>query len=258
MASAGGPRDPTHRPGEALRRRSGPSMASRSTSPPGEFFSLLGPSGCGKTTTLRMIGGFELPTAGRILLRDRDITMDPPDKRPVNMVFQSYALFPHLDVGSNVAFGLQAQEGREGRDHPPGRRGTRARPPGRLRAPQAEPAVRRPAAAGRAGARAGQPAERAAARRAARRPGPQAPPPPPDRAQAHPGRGRDHVRLRDPRPGGGAHDERPHRGHARRAGRAARHARGALRPAGHPVRGRLHRDDQPAARPRRGATGPCG
>ena len=74
---------------------------------PGEFFSLLGPSGCGKTTTLRMIGGFELPSAGRILLRDRDITMDPPDKRPVNMVFQNYALFPHLDVGSNVAFGLK-------------------------------------------------------------------------------------------------------------------------------------------------------
>jgi spermidine/putrescine transport system ATP-binding protein len=73
----------------------------------GEFFSLLGPSGCGKTTTLRMIGGFELPTGGRILLRDRDITMDPPDKRPVNMVFQSYALFPHLDVGDNVAFGLK-------------------------------------------------------------------------------------------------------------------------------------------------------
>jgi len=76
----------------------------------GEFFSLLGPSGCGKTTTLRMIGGFELPTGGRILLRDRDITMDPPDKRPVNMVFQSYALFPHLDVGSNVAFGLKRKK----------------------------------------------------------------------------------------------------------------------------------------------------
>jgi spermidine/putrescine transport system ATP-binding protein len=74
---------------------------------PGEFFSLLGPSGCGKTTTLRMIGGFELPTAGRILLRDRDITYDAPDKRPVNMVFQQYALFPHLDVGDNIAFGLK-------------------------------------------------------------------------------------------------------------------------------------------------------
>jgi spermidine/putrescine transport system ATP-binding protein len=73
----------------------------------GEFFSLLGPSGCGKTTTLRMIGGFELPTAGRIELRGRDVTNDPPDKRPVNMVFQNYALFPHLDVGENIAFGLR-------------------------------------------------------------------------------------------------------------------------------------------------------
>jgi spermidine/putrescine transport system ATP-binding protein len=73
----------------------------------GEFFSLLGPSGCGKTTTLRMIGGFEVPTAGRILLRGRDITNDPPDKRPVNMVFQQYALFPHLDVAGNVGFGLR-------------------------------------------------------------------------------------------------------------------------------------------------------
>ena len=73
----------------------------------GEFFSLLGPSGCGKTTTLRMIGGFELPTGGRILLRGQDVTDAPPDKRPVNMVFQNYALFPHLDVGDNVAFGLK-------------------------------------------------------------------------------------------------------------------------------------------------------
>src|SRR3954464_12104036 len=73
----------------------------------GEFFSLLGPSGCGKTTTLRMIGGFELPTGGRIELRGRDVTSEPPDKRPVNMVFQNYALFPHLDVAENVAFGLR-------------------------------------------------------------------------------------------------------------------------------------------------------
>jgi spermidine/putrescine transport system ATP-binding protein len=73
----------------------------------GEFFSLLGPSGCGKTTTLRMLGGFEPPDAGRILLRGRDITREPPEKRPVNMVFQNYALFPHLDVFENVAFGLR-------------------------------------------------------------------------------------------------------------------------------------------------------
>ena len=73
----------------------------------GEFFSLLGPSGCGKTTTLRMLGGFDLPTSGRIELRGRDVTRDPPDKRPVNMVFQSYALFPHLDVAGNIGFGLR-------------------------------------------------------------------------------------------------------------------------------------------------------
>jgi spermidine/putrescine transport system ATP-binding protein len=72
-----------------------------------EFFSLLGPSGCGKTTTLRLIGGFELPTGGTIELRGRDVTNLPPDKRPVNMVFQSYALFPHLDVAGNIAFGLK-------------------------------------------------------------------------------------------------------------------------------------------------------
>jgi spermidine/putrescine transport system ATP-binding protein len=76
----------------------------------GEFFSLLGPSGCGKTTTLRMIGGFELPTAGRILLGSRDVTNEPPERRPVNMVFQSYALFPHLTVFENIAFGLRRRK----------------------------------------------------------------------------------------------------------------------------------------------------
>jgi spermidine/putrescine transport system ATP-binding protein len=73
----------------------------------GEFFSLLGPSGCGKTTTLRMIGGFERPTGGRILLDGEDMSATPPERRPVNTVFQSYALFPHLDVRANVGFGLR-------------------------------------------------------------------------------------------------------------------------------------------------------
>jgi spermidine/putrescine transport system ATP-binding protein len=74
---------------------------------PGEFFSLLGPSGCGKTTTLRLIGGFERPTSGRILLDGHDMAQTPPHRRSVNTVFQSYALFPHLSVGDNVAFGLR-------------------------------------------------------------------------------------------------------------------------------------------------------
>ncbi len=77
------------------------------TIPAGSFFALLGPSGCGKTTTLRMVAGLEDPTEGRILLGDTDITHEKPYKRHVNTVFQSYALFPHLDIFENVAFGLR-------------------------------------------------------------------------------------------------------------------------------------------------------
>ncbi|MDE7168282.1 MAG: ABC transporter ATP-binding protein [Clostridia bacterium] len=73
----------------------------------GEFVTFLGPSGCGKTTTLRMIAGFELPTSGKILLNGEDISRLPPNKRPVNTVFQKYALFPHLNVYENIAFGLR-------------------------------------------------------------------------------------------------------------------------------------------------------
>jgi spermidine/putrescine transport system ATP-binding protein len=73
----------------------------------GEFFSMLGPSGCGKTTTMRMIAGFEEPTRGTVRLDGRDVTAAPPNKRDVNMVFQSYALFPHMSVFENVAFGLR-------------------------------------------------------------------------------------------------------------------------------------------------------
>jgi spermidine/putrescine transport system ATP-binding protein len=78
--------------------------------PGGEFFSLLGPSGCGKTTTLRLIAGFEQPTSGQILLDGVDMARTPPHKRKVNTVFQNYALFPHLDVRDNVAFGLRFQD----------------------------------------------------------------------------------------------------------------------------------------------------
>ncbi len=76
----------------------------------GEFFSLLGPSGCGKTTTLRMIAGFELPDTGRVLLHGEDVTETPPNKRRVNMVFQQYALFPHMSIYDNVAFGLKMND----------------------------------------------------------------------------------------------------------------------------------------------------
>lgn len=76
----------------------------------GEFITFLGPSGCGKTTTLRMIAGFELPTAGKIMLNGKDITHLPPHKRPVNTVFQRYALFPHLNVYENIAYGLKLKK----------------------------------------------------------------------------------------------------------------------------------------------------
>ena len=74
-----------------------------------EFFALLGPSGCGKTTLMRMLAGFEAPTEGRILLGDYNIAQVPPNKRAVNMMFQSYALFPHLSVWDNIAFGLRRE-----------------------------------------------------------------------------------------------------------------------------------------------------
>ena len=73
----------------------------------GEFFTLLGPSGCGKTTTLRMIAGFERPSEGAIQIEGADVAELPPHRRPTNTVFQSYALFPHLSVRENVAFGLR-------------------------------------------------------------------------------------------------------------------------------------------------------
>ena len=76
---------------------------------PGEFFALLGPSGCGKTTLLRMVAGFETPDSGEILLDGADIVSTPPYERPVNMMFQSYALFPHMSVAANIAFGLKQE-----------------------------------------------------------------------------------------------------------------------------------------------------
>ena len=95
---------------ESLTKRFGDFVAVDNLSitvPQGSFFALLGPSGCGKTTTLRMVAGLEDPTAGRVLIGDQDVTYLRPYKRPVNTVFQSYALFPHLTVVENVAFGLR-------------------------------------------------------------------------------------------------------------------------------------------------------
>jgi putrescine transport system ATP-binding protein len=76
---------------------------------PGEFFALLGPSGCGKTTLMRLAAGFEAPDSGRVLIGGVDVTAEPPHRRPVNMMFQSYALFPHMSVEDNIAFGLKRE-----------------------------------------------------------------------------------------------------------------------------------------------------
>ncbi|GII91455.1 ABC transporter ATP-binding protein [Sinosporangium siamense] len=95
---------PSH--GEVVQAVKGVSL----TIAEGEFFSLLGPSGCGKTTTMRMIAGFEDPSRGTVKLHGKDVTDVPPNKRDVNMVFQSYALFPHMNVWENVAFGLRRRK----------------------------------------------------------------------------------------------------------------------------------------------------
>ena len=136
--------------------------------PSGEFFSLLGPSGCGKTTSLRMIAGFERPTEGQILLDGVDMAQTPPHKRNVNTVFQNYALFPHLTVEENVAFGLKYQKA--------SKEETRDRVGKALELVQmtqfaeaaSQPALRRPAAARRARPRADPQPEGPPARRAAR------------------------------------------------------------------------------------------
>ncbi len=99
-----------------------------------EFFALLGPSGCGKTTLLRCLGGFEQLTSGRLLLDGVDLVGTRPYDRPVNMMFQSYALFPHMRVWDNIAYGLRAERRRGGGDRPAGRRGARH---GRARRAQA-------------------------------------------------------------------------------------------------------------------------
>jgi spermidine/putrescine transport system ATP-binding protein len=112
-AAAGAPPGPDSRPSVELERvtkRFGALVAVRAVDLQirrGEFFTLLGPSGCGKTTTLRMVAGFEDPTEGSILIDGADVARLPPHRRPTNTVFQSYALFPHLRVWENVAFGLK-------------------------------------------------------------------------------------------------------------------------------------------------------
>ena len=190
----------------------------------GEFVALLGPSGCGKSTALNCLAGLLPLTGGRITLDGKRIDDLPPEKRGFGMVFQNYALFPHMSVRRNIAFGLSMRKVGKAERHPPRRRGDPARPARGARAQVPGTALRRPAAAGRdrprhrAGTAAGahgratvQPGRHAAARDAHGDPA------------AAPVARADH-RLRDARPGGGAVARRPPGGAARRA-RCSRSAR---------------------------------
>ena len=196
---------------------------------------LLGPSGCGKSTTLRLIAGLETADGGRILIGGRDVTKLPPARRNIAMVFQSYALFPHLSVAENILFGLRVRrvDGRRMR-RAPRARGRPAGTDGAARA-QAVAALRRPAAARRARPRdhqrgAGVPDGRAAVeprRAAARR---DAPGDPRAAAQA-----RHHDGVRHARPGRGDVDGRP-RDPAERAAASSRTARRSTSTSGRPTR----------------------
>jgi putative spermidine/putrescine transport system ATP-binding protein len=134
----------------------------------GEFFSMLGPSGSGKTTCLRLIAGFEQPSSGSIRIHGSEAAGLPPYQRDVNTVFQDYALFPHMNVRDNVAYGLKVKGVAKAERH-----AAPKKPwpwsPWRLRRAQAGAALRRPAPARGPGPRPGQPAARAAARRTAGR-----------------------------------------------------------------------------------------
>ncbi len=226
----------------------------------GEFFALLGPSGCGKTTLLRMLAGFETPDEGRILLGGTDIARALPHQRPVNMMFQNYALFPHLTVRDNIAFGLKRaglarDRHRRSRGGDGGARQARG-----FREAQARPALRRPEAARGAGALAGAAPAGAAARRAAggaRQEAARKHPVGTDGAAAPP---RHDLHHRHPRPGRGDDGRRPDRRDGCRPPRAGGNRAAALRGARLALDRRVRRRHQhlrgparlPRGRPRHG------
>ena len=215
---------------QAIRRRGRAWTTCRSRSPTASSWSLVGPSGCGKTTALRMVAGLEKPTAGEIVIGDRVVNDEQPGRRDIAMVFQNYALYPHMTVERNIGVRPAPAADAAGPDRRAGARGERA---ARARRPAQAPAG---AALGRAapargdgpGARA--PAAGVPARRAALQPRRQAADAAARRAQAHPPARADDVDLRHPRPGRGDDARRPHRRDGRRPHPAARRARGSVRP----------------------------
>ena len=195
----------------------------------GEFVSFLGPSGCGKTTTLQMIAGFLDPSHGAIRLEGSDLTAVHPAKRGLGIVFQSYALFPHMTVGRERR--LRPRDAQRAAGRARAKRVARRAGDGRahrLRGALSAPHVRRAAAARGARPRAGDPAERAAARRAAVQSRCQAARGHADRAAPDPAQARHHDDPRHPRSERGDVAVRPHRRHEPGAHRADRHAAGDL------------------------------
>ncbi len=214
--------------------------------------------GCGKSTTLRMLAGLEPIDDGSVFIGDRDVTMLPPRDRDIAMVFQSYALYPHMTVAENIGFHLKIKKVPRPRSPSVCARRPRAARPRRVPRPQAGQAVGRPAPARGDGPRhrapaAGVPDGRAAVepRRQAARADPHAD----RRAAAAPRR---HHRVRHPRPGRGDDDGRPRRRAQGRRAAAVRLAPRAVHPSRQHVRRRLHRlaGDEPARRPRWTATVP--
>ena len=216
----------------------------------GEFMVLVGPSGCGKTTSLRMIAGLEEISSGTLRIGDRVVNDVPPKDRDIAMVFQSYALYPHMSVRENLAFGLKLRKVPKPEIERRVKEAAETIQLEQAPRPQAEGAVRRPAPARRARSRHRPRAGRVPDGRAALQPRREAARPDPRRDRPPPPAPQDHHRLRHPRPGRGHDDGLAHRGHERGHAPAGRHPADPLRHPGQPVRRRLHR--QPVDELRRG------
>ena len=201
-----------------------------------EFVTLLGPSGCGKTTLLRILGGFLQPTEGKVLFDGEDIVNVPPYKREINTVFQKYALFPHMNVYDNIAFGLTIKK--EPKDV------IAQKVMRMLRLVSLEDYADRNVTELSGGQQQRIAIARAAARRAARRARPEAAQGDATGAQVHSAGGRHHLHLRHTRPGGGADHVRQDRSHERGRDPADRYADRDLSLPRQRVRRQLHRRDE--------------
>ena len=222
----------------------------------GEFVSFLGPSGCGKTTTLRMIAGFEKPTAGTIVVDGTDITYRSPNQRNVGMVFQSYALFPNMTSPATSASGSRCASARR----PPSTSASASCSSSSTSRAAATASRTRCRAASSSGSRSPAPSpssrrscsSTSRCRRSTPRSGSSC-----ARRSGDPAPARDHDGLRHPRPGGGPLAVRPGRGHERRPDRADRHAVRDLQLPGDGLRGLVRRDAQPRQRRRSSTPGPA-